>query len=57
MEKLIIMAKRKKKIIFDKDAVEEKKRHGRVPTSRPTEFHTDKTKYTRKEKHKNEERN
>jgi hypothetical protein len=51
------MAKRKKKITLDKEAAEEKKRHGRVPTARPTEFHKDKSKYTRKEKHKNAERN
>ena len=41
----------KKKIILDKDK-SEKKKVFRTPTARPTEWHKDKSKYSRKKKHK-----
>jgi len=41
----------KKKIIVDKKKSEQKKAL-RIPTSKPTEVHKDKAKYSRKEKHK-----
>lgn len=41
----------KLRIVFNKKAREDKKRHGRFPTAPPTEFHKDKSKYTRKVKH------
>ena len=47
------MAKRKKKTVIDADAHAMKKRHGRFPTARATEFHKDKSRYNRTVKHKN----
>lgn len=49
------MGKRKKKVIIDPEASALKKRHGRFPTARSTEFHEDKTKYNRRVKHKSKE--
>ena len=49
------MAKRKKKVIIDPEASAFKKRHGRFPSAKATEFHKDKTKYNRRTKHKNKE--
>jgi hypothetical protein len=44
--------KRKKKQIFDEEKHEDVKRHGRIISAKPTEWHKDKTKYNRTEKHK-----
>jgi len=49
------MAKRKKKIVVDKEASDMQKRIGRLPTAPPTQFHKDKKRYNRTVKHKNEE--
>ena len=49
------MGKRKKKVILDPEANALKKRHGRFPSAKPTEFHKDKTKYNRRIKHKSGE--
>ena len=46
------MAKRKKKTIFNQEIHDMKKRIGRFPVARPTEFHEDKSKYNRRVKHK-----
>jgi len=45
------MGKRKQKIIYDKEKSDQKKAI-RIPFPRPVETFKDKTKYTRKKKHK-----
>ncbi len=47
--------KRKKKIIVNEELAESQKLPVRMPTAKPTEFHKDKSRYTRKKKHKNRE--
>lgn len=42
------MAKRKKKIIIDKERAKSQKLPVRIPTPKPTEFHKDSSKYDRK---------
>jgi hypothetical protein len=46
------MARRRKKIVVDKEASDLKKRHGRFPTAPPTKWMKDKKNYSRKAKHK-----
>jgi hypothetical protein len=46
------MARRKKKIIIDKEAYDMKKRHGRFPMPPPVEVHKDKKLYSRRLKYK-----
>jgi hypothetical protein len=42
------MAKRKQKIVIDKERAKSQKLPVRMPTAPPTEWHTDKSKYRRK---------
>ena len=41
----------KKKVILNKELSDHKKRHGRFPTAPATQFHKDKSKYSRRVKH------
>ncbi len=44
------MPKHKKKVIVNKELAKSQRLPVRMPTAKPTEFHTDKSKYRRKKK-------